>query len=95
MKYETLKEDLVTGIKESAFSLPKNIWETYSAFCNTCGGTIYLGISEKKQENLILGVEDPEKLKIDFFTTINNKSKVSMNILNDDNFNIVDYKELR
>ncbi|EAD3300885.1 TPA: ATP-binding protein, partial [Listeria monocytogenes] len=33
--------------KESKNSLPKDFWKTYSAFANTKGGLVVLGVSER------------------------------------------------
>ena len=38
------KEDERVEFKRAASALPDNIWETYSAFSNTDGGTIIFGI---------------------------------------------------
>lgn len=40
-------------VKKGEKNIPKSVWETYSAFANTIGGYILLGISENKgQEKL-------------------------------------------
>lgn len=36
--------------KEAKFDVPKSVWETVSAFSNSSGGWIVLGIKEKKSE---------------------------------------------
>lgn len=48
-------------VKEARTDLPKNIWETVSAFANMSGGWIVLGVSQNAQSFTITGVENPEK----------------------------------
>ncbi len=43
-------ERLILECKLAESNVPKSIWETYSAFANTIGGTILLGIKENKNE---------------------------------------------
>ena len=69
--------------KKAKNSVPKDLWETYSAMANTNGGTIVLGVEERfdKDEKFdISGVESVEKMLKDFWSTING-NKVSKNIL--------------
>lgn len=50
-----IHEDLLKGekidleCKEAESQIPKSIYETYSAFANTNGGTILLGIREDRK----------------------------------------------
>ena len=53
-------EKHVIELKKAA-ELPKAFWETYSSFCNTCGGMIILGVEEAKPKNIICGVKNVEK----------------------------------
>ena len=56
--------------KEAKSELPKNIWETVSAFANTSGGWIVLGIKQNGKKFEISGVDNAEKLEQDFQGTL-------------------------
>ena len=69
--------------KKAEKEVPASVWESYSAFCNTDGGIILLGVSEDKKtkELYVSGVEDSGKIIQSFWNQINNKQKVSDNLL--------------
>ena len=56
--------------KEAKSELPKNIWKTVSAFANTSGGWIVLGIKQNGKKLEISGVDNAEKLEQDFQGTL-------------------------
>jgi ATP-dependent DNA helicase RecG len=63
-------------------SLPKSFWETYSAFANTNGGDIFLGIAENSDKSLsVTGVLNPEKIRKEIFDLANSRQKISANLL--------------
>ena len=81
---EKYKENNRLEAKAAAVGLPKSLWATYSAFANTNGGIIVLGVTEDAQHQLhVEGVNDADALVIDFWNIINNQSKISINVLND------------
>ena len=68
--------------KKALGGLPKSIWETYSAFANTLGGIILLGVEEYPDKTLhTVDLPDPDKLVKEFWDIVNNPNKTSVNIL--------------
>ena len=57
-------------VKEARHELPKSIWPTVSAFSNTAGGWIILGVQEIGKRYEIKGVAHPGKLEQDFTNTL-------------------------
>ncbi len=83
--------------KAAQGGLPSSLWATYSAFANTEGGIILLGVEEKTDHTLVVrGVPDADRLLRDFWNTINNLNKVSVNLLSDKNVTVeeVDSKQI-
>ena len=102
MDEKTIKEALLKGervtleCKRAKSEVPKSVWETYSAFANTYGGLVLLGVQENLEEKdvakrfTITGVSDAEKIRKDFWNIVNSKEKVSVNILRDADVDVID-----
>lgn len=88
-------ERVTLECKKTQSNLPGSLWETYSAFANTYGGTILLGVYEDMTEKdnakrfTITGVEDAVKIKKDLWNTIHSREKVNLNLLRDEDVDIV------
>ena len=90
-KLDIYKENNRLEAKKAAGGLPQSLWQTYCAFANTNGGVILLGVEENPDKTLnIAGLKNPDKLLADFWNTVNNSNKVSVNILKDKNAQIVE-----
>ena len=88
-QFDSYREDNRREVKKAKGGLPVALWETYSAFANCYGGVIILGVKENKDGSWYMtGLDNPAKLRKDFWDTINNKNKVSVNLLTDDDVEI-------
>ena len=77
------KESEEIEFKSAAGGFPRSFWETYSSFANTNGGTIVLGVKEKNGTYYVdqLTEELVEKYKREFWSGVNNRDIVNLNLL--------------
>lgn len=79
---EKYRENNRIEAKKAMGGLPGSIWETYSAFANTLGGVILLGVEEWPDKTLhAVDLPDPDKLIKEFWSNVNNPNKTSVNLL--------------
>lgn len=57
-------------VKEAMREVPKNSWETASAFANTAGGWLIFGVKKTGKNFEVVGVEHPENIERDFLTAL-------------------------
>ena len=76
--------------KKAAGGFPHSLWETYSAFANTIGGVILLGVEESRDKELrVTGVPDGQAYLDLFWHTVQDPAKVSVNILKPENAEVL------
>jgi predicted HTH transcriptional regulator len=66
--------------KRAESDLPKSCWETVSAFANTSGGWLVLGVSQSGKKFEITGVSNMEKLEQDLGNTLRSREKFNVAI---------------
>ncbi len=95
-RFDEYREDNRREVKKASGGLPVSLWETYSAFANCYGGVIILGVKEEKDGRWkTTGLQNEYKLRKDFWDTINNRKKVNINLLSDDNLKVYTVGENR
>lgn len=87
------QEDEHIEYKESSNTFPKEAWKSISAFENTDGGVLILGIEELDNHNFkISGVKDPQKILDDFFSNKNNPMKLSYSTIENEDIQELEIK---
>lgn len=81
-KFYTYREDNRLEVKKAEGGLPRSLWDSYSAMANTYGGVIICGVGERKDGSwYTTGMKNRDKLLKDFWNQINDRKKVSINLL--------------
>ena len=76
--------------KSAKGGVPLSLWETYSAMANTKGGVIFLGVENNGD---VSGIKDAYKIKKSFWDTLNNRTKVSANLLENGDVQEIDFPD--
>ncbi len=69
-------------------AVPESIWETCSAFANTNGGLIFLGVEQIPDNSLrVCGLSDADKVRRDFWSAV--KCKLSRSLFDDEDVGVL------
>lgn len=66
--------------KEAQRAVPRNAYETVSAFANTEGGHLVFGVKKSGQDIEIVGVIDVDKVQNEFLTALRQPDKISVKV---------------
>ncbi len=89
---EDLEFKLAVG-EDGQGKLPKDFWPTYSAFANTQGGIIVLGVKQEAKGFRVEGIPHPDRVITELFDLVGNPEKVSCNLLSESAVSIEEYQE--
>lgn len=84
-----LGEDQDIEFKLAEGGLPRSLWESVSAFANTEGGTIVLGVAERGDQCEVVGVRSASKLLKSFWDAHNNAQKLSPPVCTDHDLSVI------
>ena len=74
-------ETAAVEFKLAKGGVPASLWESYSAFANTDGGVIVLGVGESGGKRYVVGIANADKMVADIWNAANNPQRVSANVL--------------
>ena len=84
-RIETYRENARLEAKLATGGLPESLWETYSAFANSYGGVILLGVEERSDHSLrIQGLLDAQEMLEEFLTRVQDPQTVSADLVSEE-----------
>lgn len=98
-KLEAIGEGQDREFKSARGGFPGSFWETYSAMANSDGGTIFLGIREEDEFGVVeadgLTEKQIDEYRKILWDTVNNRGKVSRNLLTTSHVQMVDLEDAK
>lgn len=81
---EAYRENARLEAKLATGGLPESLWETYSAFANSYGGILLLGVEERPDHSLhIQGLLDAQEMLEEFLTLVQDTRIVSTDLVSE------------
>ncbi|RLC13395.1 MAG: AAA family ATPase, partial [Deltaproteobacteria bacterium] len=80
--------------KQARQAIPKNAYETVSAFANTEGGHLVFGVKKEGSNFDIVGVLDVDKMQNEFLSALRQENKISQIIDVKEELRSIDEKDL-
>lgn len=80
--------------KEAQTAVPKNAYESVSAFANTEGGHLVFGVKKDGSDFEVVGVIDVDKVQNEFLSGLRQKDKINQIIDVQENLHTIDSKDL-
>ena len=75
--------------------LPKDVWGSYSAFANTQGGHIFLGLGELDDGSFELaGIVNTQKVLDELWTSLRNPQTINIDILTEQSIEVITFDDL-
>ncbi len=79
--------------REGKGEIPKDVFSSYSAFANTNGGVLLIGLEQiGPREFIPTGIKEPERVLKSLWDTLNNKQQISLNILSEKDIFILSFQ---